>query len=109
MGETELIQDKSKGKNIFFSPSLDIKQAGKLTEFNVKTEQMELFVQKQRKMQQRLQKYDFSMSTSLVMADADDFIFTKLIVVSPKYVLVNQMKAPIEVAQLNCEETPLGK
>lgn len=43
------------------------------------------------------------------MADADDFIFTKLIVVSPKYVLVNQMKTPIEVAQVNMEETTQGR
>ena len=41
------------------------------------------------------------------MADADDFndfISTMLITVSPKYVLVNQMKTPIEVAQVYTEE-----
>lgn len=32
----------SKGKNIFFSQSLDIKQAGKLTDFHVKTDQAEM-------------------------------------------------------------------
>ena len=50
-------------------------------------------------------KYDFSMNTSLVMADYEDFIFTKMIVASPKYVLVNHMKSPLEVAQINTEHT----
>ena len=109
-GDLDMIQERSKGKNIFFSPQLEIKQAGKLTDFHVRTEQMQLLQFMQRKTQQQhQQKYDFSMSTSLVMADADDFIFTKLIVVSPKYVLVNQMKAPIEVAQIYTEEQPLGR
>ena len=40
------------------------------------------------------------MSNSLQLADPEDFIFTKVILISPKYVLVNQMKAPIEVAQV---------
>lgn len=43
-------------------------------------------------------KYDFSMSTSLVMADPEDFIYTRMVVISPKFVLVNQMKSRIEVA-----------
>lgn len=38
------------------------------------------------------------------MADPEDFIFTKMVVVSPKYVLVNQMKTAIEVAQVYNEE-----
>ena len=46
----------------------------------------------------RSMKYDFSMSNTLAITDAEDFIFTKMIVISPRYVLVNQMKAPIEVA-----------
>lgn len=32
------------------------------------------------------------------MADFEEKIFTKLIVISPQYVLVNHMKSPIEVA-----------
>ena len=45
------------------------------------------------KLSTHLMKYDFSMNTSLVMADFEDFIFTKMIVVSPKYVLVNHMNS----------------
>ena len=52
------------------------------------------------------------MNTSLHLADVtdyDSFIFTKIIVVSPKYVFVNHMKAPIEVAQLHTESTQSGR
>ena len=41
------------------------------------------------------------MNVSLELADFDEKIFTKVIVISPKYVLVNHMKGPIEVAQIN--------
>ena len=51
-------------------------------------------------------KYEFSMNNSLHIADIkdyDDLIVTKIIVVSPKYVFVNQMRSSIEVAQLHTE------
>jgi len=38
------------------------------------------------------------MNVSLELADFEEKIFTKLIVISPKYVLVNQMTGSIEVA-----------
>ena len=88
-----------KAKTIYYSPALDIKQAGKLTDFAVRTESAELQrARRQQKLQQRQIRYDFSMSNTLALADAEDFIFTKIIVVSPRYVLVNQMGSPIEVA-----------
>mmetsp|Transcript_28502 Transcript_28502/g.38012 ORF Transcript_28502/g.38012 Transcript_28502/m.38012 type:complete len:240 (+) Transcript_28502:400-1119(+) len=98
-----------KYKNLFFSQALDIKQAGKLTDFSVKTESTEMMGSVQSsKIQHVLRKYDFQMNTSLALADFDEKIFTKLIVISPKYVLVNQMKGAIEVAQLNTQHMPLA-
>ena len=96
-------------KNFFYSNPLDIKQAGKLTDFHVKTEQAEMVAMRQRKLSHLHRKYDFSMSTSLVLADPDDFIFTKIIMISPKYVFVNHMKTSVEVAQVYTEDTPSGK
>ena len=46
-------------------------------------------------------KYDFSMSSALALADPEDFIYTKMIVISPKYVVVNQMKGALEIAQIH--------
>ena len=59
----------------------------------------------QNRVRQLHRRYDFAMNTSLVEADADDFIFTKIIVISPKYVLVNSMKSRLEVAQINTQHS----
>lgn len=48
------------------------------------------------------------MNVALEMADFEEKIFTKVIVISPKYVLVNQMKGAIEVAQINTQHLPSG-
>ena len=68
-----------------------------------------MIAMRQRKLSHLHRKYDFSMSTSLQMADPEDFIFTKIIMISPKYVLVNHMKSPLEVAQIYTEDTVSGK
>lgn len=89
---------------VHFSNDLDIEVAGDLTkvsEFTVKTDQL---IGEDEKKKFKHRQYDFAMSSQLALADPDDFIYTKMIVMSPKYVLVNQMKAPIEVAQIYSTE-----
>jgi len=47
------------------------------------------------------------MNCTVVQADAN--VLTKIIVISPKYVLVNQMKSSIEVAQINTQYSETGR
>ena len=49
------------------------------------------------------------MSTSLAVADQEDSIYTKMVVISPKFVLVNHMKTCIEVAQVDTKAMPYNK
>mmetsp|Transcript_38812 Transcript_38812/g.28113 ORF Transcript_38812/g.28113 Transcript_38812/m.28113 type:complete len:160 (-) Transcript_38812:242-721(-) len=50
-----------------------------------------------------LKKYEYSMTTSLSLSNYHDSIYTKMITIVPKYVLVNHMKSPLEVSQVGCK------
>eukprot|EP00347_Sterkiella_histriomuscorum_P018285 403346093 len=48
---------------------------------------------------QRQRKYEFVYLNYLTLVVDDDYIYTKIVQIQPKYVLVNNMKSPICVAQ----------
>ena len=47
-------------------------------------------------------------STSLTLSDYEQTIYTKMVKISPKYVLVNQMDFYLEVTQFNVTEDVLS-
>ena len=101
---------ESNTANKFFSNPQDIKQAGKVVDFSIQSQTVETLKRRGEKAPRALsKKYDFVLSTSLQLADAQQTIYTKMVLMSPKYVLVNMMKGPIEVAQVNTQTNNYSK
>ena len=74
----------------FHSNPLEIKLAGKQIDFSISTASQETLKRRgEVKARELNRKYDFVLSTSLSLADAHQTIYTKMVLLSPKYVLVN--------------------
>ena len=50
------------------------------------------------------QKFNFAVSAHLHLCDVSDSLYTKVISISPKYVVVNSAQCALEVSQKNCED-----
>ncbi len=51
--------------------------------------------------------YEFVMTAALSLAVQDEYIYTKIITIAPKYVIRNPGETPLELIQEGCFESPL--
>lgn len=79
-----------------YSPALDIKQAGKQINFKILTQGSNEYETDTR--------YDFVCTPSLALAHYQEAIYTKLVLISPMYVIVNKTKGYLRIAQHMAEE-----
>ncbi len=69
------------------SQAIELKEVGKETQFHVLTELPDQV------------RYDFVCKPNMEVADYESKIFTKVVLITPKYIICNNTKANIEVAQ----------
>mmetsp|Transcript_2420 Transcript_2420/g.3021 ORF Transcript_2420/g.3021 Transcript_2420/m.3021 type:complete len:131 (+) Transcript_2420:1642-2034(+) len=101
-----MVPYKASNAQTFFSESLKINTVGVSKKFAILTNYTPLLrnaKEGQVKMEQK--KYEFVLSTSLSLTNYHDNIYTKMIHIVPRYVLVNHMKSPLEISQVGCKHT----
>jgi len=87
-----------------FSKALKIKTAGVKEEFCIsQAVQGRTDSVNDREFKLRYKKYDFVFNTYLSLAIEDDFLYTKIVQVAPKFVVVNKMRTQIWISQEGCE------
>ena len=100
----------------FYSDALEVKQTGIVQDFQISTSNVsKINITRTRAIERSTnrvektlnsvdQKFNFAISAHLHLCDVSDSIYTKVISISPKYVLVNQAQCALEISQKNCED-----
>jgi len=90
------------------STSIEIATAGEV-EFSILTQHLQMAKKSKHKTEQKdtfhNRKYDLVATTTLSLSDYQDSVYTMVVLISPKYVIVNNLKSVLEVAQVGHLDT----